>query len=211
MSVKRVYYIKNGEVNFKDVSFKWSGTAAPLHSAFLKEENKNTPLEVSSFSSSALGRALSAFNLTFKGTLGWTAPVECVFQSGKIFAEGGPFTSLRWKTALDSKREIKDLASASGPLVGFVLEGRQFPLEPTTLFYNWVWINALASNPANADLSKQLLVESYDAFTDIAFNHNVGRNTQAEAAAYFVLLSRTGRLEEALKSPEDFSRIVYGD
>ena len=91
-------------------------------------------------------------------------------------------------------------------MTGFVLNGISFSLTPKTFFYDWLYINAL--------LEKETLaveLTQFDAFTDIEFNPNKSINCQARSAAIFVSLSKTGFMEKALSSPEQFKQIVYGD
>ena len=65
------------------------------------------------------------------------------------------------------------------------------PLNPKTVFYNWLYINAVLENPL---LAAELL--KYNAFTDIEFNPKKSINCQAKAAALFVALSRQGKIEQ---------------
>ena len=62
---------------------------------------------------------------------------------------------------------------------------------------------------ANSKLKEKIVY--YDAFTDIAFNPQKSINCQAEAAAVYVSLYRKNLLKAALKSKEDFLKIVYPD
>ena len=50
---------------------------------------------------------------------------------------------------------------------------------------------------------------NYDSFTDIEFNPKKSLNCQAEAAAIFVGLSKSGLIDEVLKDKKIFSKIVY--
>ena len=50
-------------------------------------------------------------------------------------------------------------------------------------------------------------MKEFDAFTDIEFNPKRQVNCQAAAAAFYVSLCRTGKLEEAMSSREAFLRI----
>lgn len=49
----------------------------------------------------------------------------------------------------------------------------------------------------------------YDSFSDIEFNPQKSVNCRAKAAAIYVGLFNSGKLDEALKSKEDFLDIVY--
>lgn len=160
-----------------------------LHEAYNQRFPGQRVLEISSKSLQPLGVKLSAFNLKkYVPELGKAAAVECVFQGSKVFAAGGPYTELYARTSREAKGDPR--LKQSGMLRGFRFDGKDFPLNPPTAFYNWIYINALRENP---ELASELL--EYDAFTDIEFNPDRSRNCQAEAAAVFVSLSRLGLLE----------------
>ena len=172
-----------------------------LHGAFNARFPQKKVLEISSKSLQPLGVKLSAFNLQkFVPSLGRSVPVECVFQGGKVFAAGGPFRDLYEGTSRDAKGDPR--LKESGSLRAFEFEGVRYPLQPTTAFYDWLYINALMENPELAEELKQ-----YDAFTDIEFNPNKSLNCQARAAAIYVGLARQGMLEKC-RSYEDFVKIT---
>lgn len=163
---------------------------AALHDAFRRIEPDLNVLEISSKSLQPLGIKLSAFNLLkYVPSLNKSVPVECVFQGGKIFAAGGPYTDLYTATARAAKKDER--LKSRGMLRGFFFEGEEMPLIPTTAFYDWLYVNALMENP---ELAGELL--QFDAFTDIEFNPDKSRNCQAHAAALFVALHRSGRLDQ---------------
>lgn len=172
-----------------------------LHAGFNARFPEKKILEISSKSLQPLGVKLSAFNLKkFVPSLGYSIPVECVFQGGKVFSAGGPYTDLYTGTSRDAKRDSR--LRGSGSLVGFEYEGVRYPLQPATAFYDWLYINALMENP---ELAEEL--EQYDAFTDIEFNPNKSLNCQARAAAIYVGLARQGLLEKC-RTYEDFVKII---
>lgn len=82
-------------------------------------------------------------------------------------------------------------------------EGQDWPLQPRTAFYDWLYLRALAQN---ADLARQLL--QYAAFTDIMFNPKKSINCQARAAALYVSLSRRNWLQEALTNRQHYLSLV---
>lgn len=186
-------------VNVFTPEFVWNGglsaaqkkrNVAALHQAFNARFPEKKVLEISSKSSEDLGIALSAFNLKkYVPELGKSATVECIYQGSKVFAVGGPYTDLYTATSREAKKDPR--LQSSGALKGFRYDGRDFPLNPTTAFYDWLYINALMENP---ELAEQLL--AYDAFTDIEFTPNQSLNCQAKAAALFVALSREGLIEQ---------------
>jgi hypothetical protein len=155
-------------------------------------------LEVSRMSDTGLGEQLSAFNLLFDcpGKRG-KIPVECVFQASKVFERGGPFVDLLSASPFDAKRDAR--LQSSGDVVGFRLFDQDWPNQPETAFYDWVYIKALHQHP---HLASDVL--GYDVFTDIAFNPKKSINCQANAVALYVALVRRGELEEALLSKEAF-------
>ncbi len=193
------------------VNFQWhSGMAATqrkkslaeLHTAARAAYPDLRVMEVSRFAQSEAGVALSAFNLTFV-----TKPrqreiaVECAFQGSKVFAGGGPFSDLLDATPLEAKRDPRLVNS--GRLIGFRFFGTDWPIEPQTAFYDWIYLNALRKRP---DLSE--IVLAHDAFTDIAFNPEKSINCQAGAVALFVSLMRRNLLAQALTSRESFLSIM---
>ena len=92
--------------------------------------------------------------------------------------------------------EIGYRLQESGALVAFTFEGKRFPAESGTAFYNWLYIKALEENPELAGIALQ-----YHGFTDIEFNPSKGRACQAMAAAMYVSLKKQGLVEEFLAKP----------
>lgn len=194
-----VPFQKDPYVDVHMTEFTWSGgfalsqkqkNIAALHESFLKYCPERKLLEISSRSTEKLGVELSAFNLKkYVPSLGRSVPVECIFQGGKIFENGGPYTDLYTVSPKEAKGDER--LRSSGRLRGFTYEGQDFTLIPRTLFYNWLYINALLENP---ELAAAIL--EYDGFTDIEFNPDKSVNCQAEAAAVYVSLHRAGQLEQ---------------
>ena len=174
------------------VEFEWFGgfslvqkrrCIASLHRAYAAGSPGDRVLEISSKSPDGLGVALSAFNLSLE-LGGRVVPVECAFQGSKVFEEGGPYTDLLEASPRDAKRDARLLES--GRLVAFELAGERYPLEPKDAFYNF-------------------------AFTDIEFNPQRSINCQAIAAALYVGLVRSDRLQEALRGFGSFMKVAYGE
>ena len=116
-----------------------------LHKAALTIENIKNPLEISSKSSNPLGVQLSAFNLMIENkSEGSSYSVENAFQAGKVFEDnncpegGGPYLDLLHKTP----REARSDPRLKGQLKKFHRNGRDWLLEPMTVFYDWIYINA---------------------------------------------------------------------
>ena len=161
-------------------------------------------LEVSSKSKDRLGVALSAFNLTLtERRLPRRLSVECAFQGSKVFEKGGPFTDIFGMSSREAKQDVR--IKASGPLVGFRFLNVDWPLEPRTAFYDWLYITALRQNP---DLAKS--VSDYQAFTDIEFNPKTSINCQAYAVALYVSLRQRGLLGSSALDKVSFLRLVQG-
>lgn len=175
-----------------------------LHESYHAIFPEQKILEISGKSESELGRALSAFSLTkYVPSLGASIPVENIYQSSKVFTEGGPYTDLLMVKSLDAKRDSR--LKSSGSLTGFSYEGMKFPVKPRSLFYEYIYMNALLEHE---DLAAQLM--EYDAFTDIEFNHKRSESTQALAAARFVSLARAGLLDE-IRDPKRFLKLMTSD
>lgn len=177
--------------------------ANSLHDSYSAKNPGKRVLEISGASPKELGRALSAFSLMITPESGEPYSVECAFQGSKVFERGGPFSDLIHKTSKEAKTDprLRD----SGKIIGFRLGDMNFPNEPKTFFYNWLYITTL-----NTHREFHAEITEYDAFTDIMFTPSKSLNCQAEAAAIFVSLYRNGKLEEALQSKESFLDLVYG-
>ena len=162
-----------------------------IHRVFQTAFPERNILEISSKSMQEGGSELSAFHLLkYVPSLGRSIPLENVFQAGKVFQKGGPFTDLLDVSPREAKRDPR--LRESGPLTEFRFEGQVFPLRPATVFYDFLYINALLENE---NLAK--IVLKYDAFTDIEFNPEKSLNCQAKSAALFVSLHRAGLLDKA--------------
>lgn len=194
----------------KDIEFKYySGfsivqkqkSIESLHSEYIKNNSQKKVLEISSKSPIDLGVKLSAFNLmVLKDNK--QISVETLFQASKCFENGGPYTDLLDKTSRESKKDLR--LHESGNLIKFQYGEEEFPLNPKTYFYDWLYIHALNNVK---DLQEEIL--DYDAFTDIEFNPNKSINCQARSAAIFVSLKKSNLLMDALSSKENFKKIVY--
>ena len=206
---KRPVFVPQAEAPFTrdiETEFTWSGGLAPsqkrkniqaLHLAFQAVYPNAQVQEISGKSLQENGTALSAFALPKNvPSLGNSVPVENVFQAGKVFEHGGPYTDLLTVSPRDAKRDERLRTGVK--LTVFVFDGKAYPTEPKTAFYDYLYITALLENPT---LSETVL--SYDAFTDIEFNPKKSLNCQAAAAARFVSLHRLGLLGEPF-SFEDF-------
>lgn len=214
MAKRLVFEVTSDEKLFarREVNFQWHGGFAltqsrknirALHENYLAIHPDKKVLEISSKSEDELGVKLSAFNLMIRrGEKVFS--VEAAFQSSKVFEHGGPFVDLLDKPSIKAKKDPR--LKSSGNIVAFNFEGRDFSRIPLTYFYNRLYIGALVKNKELAD---ELIERKFDAFTDIAFNPDKGRNCQAEAVAIFVSLSRKNLLDAALVDEKNFLHIVY--
>ncbi|MFB6287167.1 MAG: hypothetical protein ABEK03_11405 [Candidatus Bipolaricaulia bacterium] len=193
-----------------DVEFAWfpgmsvkqkQRSIGSLHEAARASYQLTSILEISSKSLDELGVELSAFQLELSMKNGHQLSVENAFQGSKVFRAGGPYVDLYGVSPKAAKKDPR--LRESGDLKAFSFEGRTWPLRPSTLFYDWLYLNALAQNP---DMARCLL--GYEAFTDIEFNPKKSVNCQAYSAALYVSLSARELLDEAMKSPDAFQKLV---
>lgn len=179
-------------------------SVASLHEAAGETLGLSAILEVSSKSTEQLGVTLSAFNLPiYHPVVGRQVSVECAFQAGKVFQRGGPFLDLLYVTSRDAKRDPR--LRESGQLTEFRFDKQEWPIEPQTAFYDWLYITALLSKP---ELAKPIL--AHDAFTDIEFNPQQSINCQAYAVALCVSLARRGIVMDVASTRETFLDCVKG-
>ena len=190
----------------KDIEFKWypgfaksqmQKSIASLHEA-AKKQGIEPILEISGKSASHLGVSLSAFNLPLRISNGTKMSVECAYQGSKVFENGGPYHDLYQVKSRDAKTDER--LKNSGKLIGFNFCGEDFPIEPKTVFYDWLYINGLYQN--KKDLIQEL--DTFQGFSDIVFNPNRSLNCQARAAALYVSLSKNGLIDEQMFSDIDY-------
>lgn len=168
-----------------------------LHDAYRKICPDRRILEVSSKSTVPFGVAASAFNLKkFVPSLGRSLPVEVIYQAAKVFEKRGPYLDLYNVSPREAKQDER--LKNSGKIIAFHFEGKDYPIMPGSIFYNWLYVNALLENE---DLLDQIC--EYDAFTDIEYNPQRGIACQARALAIAVGLRKVGLLEK-VKDFDDF-------
>ena len=166
-----------------------------LHEVLSKEYKDLKVLEVSTKSSNELGIKLSAFNLKYKGYF-----IENIFQSSKVFSDNNQYEFLLTKKPLEAKRFIQNLDNKK--IIKFRFLNKEYPLIPRSLFYDYIYVNALNENK---DSFKDLI--NYDVFTDIEFNYKKSLNTQARACAIYTYLLRNNKVDEYLNDIELFKRL----
>ena len=150
-------------------------------------------LEISTKSSQMEGVQLSAFNLClYVNGEGRAYPVENIYQSSKVFENGGPYTDMYGMWPRDAKHDPR--LKSSGALKAFEYEGVRWELEPKTAFYDYLYVRAVKQS-INSEMLKRLV--DYRFFTDIEFNPQKSINTQARAVVLVKLL-----MEEYGEIPE---------
>lgn len=187
MAFKTIYQPKSNEIGVTRtlIEYKYfSGFALSqkqkciqsLHDA-AKKKGINKILEISTKSPIELGTKLSAFNLMLKRN-NVVFSVEQIFQASKVFEQGGPYLDLYEKTSKEAKMDSR--LKTSGNIIAFNYLNSDFPTQPYTYFYDWLYSNALLEN-------KKLLKEAlkYNGFSDIEFNEKKSINCQAYSLALF--------------------------
>lgn len=216
MAKRSVYRVSNDEKKYIEdieVEFTWypgfavsqkQKSILDLHSEYNKIYKEDKVLEISSKSQEELGIRLSAFNLIITTKDDKTFSVESAFQSSKKFEFGGPYLDILEKNSREAKKDNR--LKTSGKLIAFEFYGKKWPLEPKTIFYDWLYIRAVYKNK---ELVSQIL--KYDAFTDIEFNPDKSINCQAKSAALFVSLSKRNLLEYAMTSIENYFDVILNN
>lgn len=210
MAVRPVYIPKNSApfYDIVNIEFKWNGGFAvsqkqknirAIHDGFRLIYPNTNPLEISSKSLIETGVKLSAFNLMkYVPELERSIPVENVYQAGKVFENGCQYTDLMLVSPKNAKRDER--LKNSGRLIKFRFNGQDFPLVPESLFYDYIYLNAVLENK---ELAQK--ITEYSGFTDIEFNPQKSTSTQAKSAAVYVALSNLGLLEKI----KDYNSFVF--
>lgn len=174
-----------------------------IHSAFKALFPDRNVLEVSTKSGSPLGRSCSPFNLMCLLRDGRRRNVESLYQSAKVFEDGTQYAELADVSAFSAKTDKR--LKTGKRIMSFRLDGQDFPTEPKTLFYNFLYVKAMSQNK---EIGDRLM--AYDAFTDCMFSPKYGEiNCQARACALYVSLRKRKLLDVALESVETFWKTVY--
>jgi hypothetical protein len=174
-----------------------------LHAAAALDGYRNL-LEISTKSKSERGRHLSAFHMTADTKQYGTIKLELAFQGSKVFERGGPFTDLYAKGEKEIGEAKRDpRLQESGKLIGFRFEGFDFPLEPKTAFYDWLYISFLKN--FRGWVPK---LYAYGGFTDVEFNPHRSINCQARSCALFLSLMRRNLIDQAVESPQAFIALL---
>lgn len=216
MAIRPVYFVSGNIVHETEVEFEWFAgfsvsqkrrSIDSLHEAVRRLHPGASPLEISTKSAVPLGNKLSAFNLRLGGVL-----LESVFQSSKIFDDGTGLPHTEWLALhpRDAKAVAGELHSQGLSLTAFCYNGLRFPLEPKTVFYDYIYILAVRESLTEEEIHS---IPQYDHFTDIEFNPKRSINTQARTCALIrLMLTEFGSLPEL--PPQEFieyhkQHIVY--
>ncbi len=178
-----------------------------MHGSIKESDPEAKILEISTKSFDYdLGKALSAFNLIIDGIR-----VENLFQSSKVFNDGGPYRDLLKVEPSTAKKDPRIQNKETRHLISFECDGKKYPIEPKSFFYDYIYISALNKN-------KNLLqrVSEYNTFTDIEFNQKIPYsnskgpfNCQARSCAICVWLLENNLLDDYLKNPEEYIEKIY--
>ena len=208
MDPSLVYYIKDGsgytKIYCRDGKWKYYGG---LFSGWV-EIDKNetvysTKLSAADYQASLVSAGNSGtVNSVVSQTIdklaasGATYTEYGMLMAGKVFENGCQYTDLMLVSPKDAKRDER--LKNSGKLTMFRFSGQNFPLIPESLFYNYIYINAIIENEK---LAKKIL--DFNGFTDIEFNPQKSISTQAESAAIYVALAELG-MTGKIKDYKDF-------
>lgn len=171
-----------------------------FHTEIHKKYPKYDILEVSTKSEVDLGRDLSAFNLKFPSSDNNKLPIEIVFQSSKVFEKGSSPNEIIKK----SPKEVKKIMSALdlGNLIKFKKDGIEYPTEPKTIFYDWLYVQSLLY--FNKKVKNPIL--KYNIFTDINFNPKKSTNCQAFSVAVGIVFIKNNIPYEDIIKFENYER-----
>lgn len=208
-TTKLAFFVKDNKIFEKEFTFDFYGgfslsqkqkTIDSFHQA-IESNGISEIVEISRKSKNPIGNSLSAFNLmlTIEGK---KYPLECVYQSSKVFNHRIQFIEALNTSPLEAKNLIKDQVRNNNlNLTGFKCFGIDFPLNPTTLFYDYIYVMALTQNPVIASN-----VINYSCFTDVEFNHKKQFASQARSCAIFKYLYNTNSVTHAL---EDINYFIH--
>ncbi len=208
MASRPAWSVEGDSVISKSFEFEWNGGFAisqkrkninNIHNE-IKEKKEGKALEISTKSEVEFGQKLSAFNLKLDGYT-----LENVFQSSKVYANGGPYVDLLEVEPKESKRDVRH--STSGELKGFEYKGQRWELEPKTMFYDYIYLLSVFETFDENELRE---LSNYDWFTDIEFNPSKSINCQARTVAILKYILQTGNKEvlDTLEKWKDFHKKV---
>lgn len=169
MATRPAWFVEDGKVKKKDFDFIWNPGLAPSQKKknvkALHESISDKALEVSTKSDNPFGESLSPFNLRLDHI-----PMETVYHAAKKYERSGPHPDLLSYKPLDAKRDIRH--QTSGERTSFIYKDEEFPLEPRSYFFNYLYYLAVQESILEEDLLQLL---DYNYFTDIEFNPSATR------------------------------------
>lgn len=184
MATRPAWTIRNNRVISESFDFEWfSGfsisqkqrSISALHNEIIAQ-TKGTPLEISTKSIYQLGYDLSAFSLTLEGKT-----LENIYQSSKVYENGGPYLDLLLVKPGSAKRDPRH--QSSGAFKGYQYKDMFWAAELKTAFYDYIYTQAVLEKfGANVNFGK------FNWFTDIEFNPKKSINCQARAITLYKLL-----------------------
>lgn len=161
-----------------------------MHQVIRKKYGFNHVLEMSSKSGNKLSFLVSPLSLKLADEQdGNLYSVENAFQASKVFEHGGPYLDLLTAPPRQAKKDER--LRNSGELIGYDYFGMKWEIEPLTVFYDWLYVNALKQNP---QLHEEVM--QYQAFTDLEFNPKKSIHAAAYALSLFVALNKRELLDE---------------
>ena len=198
-------------VTERSITFKWhpglskaqaQRSITELHTS-AAQQGIEPLLEISSKGTEQLGVDLSAFNLTFKAPDGARLSVESAYQGSKVFKNGDHFPDLYRARSRDAK--LDERVKGRSDIAHFDFFGEVWANRPTTAFYDWLYLQALAQHP---DFVQELA--QFAGFTDIAFNPQKSAACQARCAAMALGMREAGVWPRALESRDTYLTILSG-
>lgn len=189
MAFRNFWTIKDGKIAKGVVSFKWEPgmsvaqkrrSCVHMHSALNVYLDLYPALDISSASTEKLGVELSAFNLMLNGK-----SVECWYQGSKVYSNVGHMKHLYDADSLTAKLSMKQ--ENKGALIGFKLIDVDYPMNPKTVFYDYLYLQGLMQ------YEERDKVLDYNVFTDVQAVLDIDA-CQARSVCIYKLLHTQGNL-----------------
>lgn len=188
-------------VYVKGITFQQKQKNVRSFHSYIQERlqvDKSSILEVSTKSDHKLGITLSAFNLKLNGI-----SLESIYQSSKVFNEDIQFLEAIKMRPLEAKQYVREHSKGKF-LTGFKYKNISFSLFPPSMFYDYVYIQAVLNSNINLDK-----LSSFNVFTDIEFNEKKQINSQARAVSILCSLYKRNLLFEVINDLESFKKNAY--
>jgi type I restriction enzyme M protein len=209
-TTKLAFLFKENKVYEKEYRFNFYGgfalsekqkTILAFHTEIEKDGITNI-LEISSKSKNPIGKSLSAFNLKLSiNKKSYT--IESIYQSSKVFQNSIQFTQVLEIPPFDAKKFVKEEVQKQHLILNkFQCFGYDFPINPPSLFYDFIYVSALNQNP---EITKELI--NFTCFTDVEFNHKKQVASQARSCAIYCYLHQNKLLDKALNNIDFFKEI----